>query len=79
MQRNTVTTRLVVHASHVLQETVGVLSDPERGVVVFDSGHNNSRLSLLRTWEAILRLGLVSIPPELVSMTNTAMMFGIHW
>ena len=40
------TTRLIVDASCVLQEIVGVLSDTERGASMFASGHASRKLAL---------------------------------
>ena len=34
MRRRSATTRLIMKASHMLQETVGVLSEPERGAAM---------------------------------------------
>ena len=38
MRRRSATTRLIVEASHVLHETVGVLFDSERDVAMHASG-----------------------------------------
>ena len=46
MRRRSATTGLVVDASHVLQETVSVLSNPEQGVAMVVSGHTSSRVAL---------------------------------
>ena len=45
MQRRSATTGLIVDASRVLQEMVGVLSDPERGTAMFASGHTSKRIA----------------------------------
>ena len=45
MRRRSATTRLVVDASCVLQETVGVLSDPDRSAAMFAPGHTYRRVS----------------------------------
>ena len=46
MRRRSTTTELIVDASRMLQETVCVLFDPERGVAIIDPGHNFSRVAL---------------------------------
>ena len=46
MQRRLTTTRFIVEASFVLQETVRVLSDPERGAARLASGTDASRVAL---------------------------------
>ena len=45
MQRRSTTTGLIVDASHVLQEMLGVLSDPDLGAAVLASGHTSRRVS----------------------------------
>ena len=45
MRRRSETYGLIVDASNVLQDSVGVLSDPERGVAMFDSEHTSRRVA----------------------------------
>ena len=45
MQRKSATTRLMLDASHVLQETVGVLYNPKWGSAMFASGHTSKRVA----------------------------------
>ena len=74
MQGRSVTTKLMVDASRVLQETVGVLSNPERGAAIVASGHTSRRVALGRTRAASSRSELVSVPPLFLSDINAAMM-----
>ena len=74
MRSRSVTTRLIVYDFHVIQETVGLLSDTERGTSMFASGHTSRKLSSLRMRAAISRLDLVSVLPGLVTDTKYAMM-----
>ena len=45
MQRRSATTGLIVYTSYVLQNTVGVLSDPEWGADMFASGQSSRRVA----------------------------------
>ena len=45
MRRRSETTGLMVDASCVLQEAVGVLSDPERGAYMFTLGQTYRRVA----------------------------------
>ena len=45
MRRISATTRLMVDAYHVLQDTVGVLANPERGPEMFASGEISRRVA----------------------------------
>ena len=45
-QRRYTTTMLIVDAYYVLQEMVGVLSDPKWGAAMFASGHTSRRVAL---------------------------------
>ena len=54
---------LMVDAYCVIQETVGVLSDPERGAAMFASGHTSRRVASRRTRLTISRSELVSVSP----------------
>ena len=76
MWRRFITTRLIVDTSYVLHETTGVLSDPVCGAAMFMSGHTSRRIALWRTRAMSLRSELVNPPPELMSETNIAMMYG---
>ena len=76
MRSRSVTTKLMVDASRVLQETVGVLSNPERGAAIVASGHTSRRVALGRTRAASLRSELVILPPLFLSGINAAMMSG---
>ena len=78
MQRRSTTIGLIVQGSYVLQESVGVLSDLERGAAMFASGHTSRRVSSLRKRMASSRLGLVSVPPGLVYNTNYVIMYDIQ-
>ena len=46
MRGKSTTTEFMVDASCVLQDTVGVLFDPEQGAVMFASGHTSRRVAL---------------------------------
>ena len=74
MQRISATTGLMLDASRVPQETVGVLSDPERGASMFVSGHTSRRVAWQKTREANSGLELVSVYPGFLSKTHAAMM-----
>ena len=56
MRRRSETTGLMVDASCVLQDTVGVLSDPDQGAPMFASGHTSRRVSSWITRSARLML-----------------------
>ena len=45
MHRRSATTRLIANASFVLQETVGLLSDPEVGASILTAGTAASRVA----------------------------------
>ena len=76
MWRRSATTGLIVDAPCVLQETMGVLSNPEWGTAMFASGHTSRRVASKRTKAASSRPDLVSFPPILVSETNSDIMSG---
>ena len=58
----------------MLQETVGVLSDPERGAASLDSGTAASRVASWRKSATISRSELVIFPSLFVEETRSAMM-----
>ena len=62
MQRRSATNGIIFEALHVLQETVGVLSDPERGAVMHASVTASSRVALWRTRVASSRSEFVIVP-----------------
>ena len=74
MQRSSATTGLVAYDSCVLQDMVGVLSDPEQVTAMFASGHMSRQVASRRTRAASLRSELVSAPPGFLSNIYTAMM-----
>ena len=78
MRRRYTATDMMVDASCVLQETVGMLSNPEKGAAMIASGNSTRRVASRRMRETISRLELVSIPPGLVSDTKTAMMYDVQ-
>ena len=45
MQRRSATTELIIEALRMLQETVGLLSDPERGAAMRASGTAYGRVA----------------------------------
>ena len=49
MCRRSSTTRLIIEASHVLQETVGVLLEPERGSAMQALGAASGKVASCRT------------------------------
>ena len=62
MRSSSATTRLVVNASRMLQKTVGVLSNPERGAAIFASGYVSRRVALWRTRVASSRSDFSRFP-----------------
>ena len=58
----------------MLQNKVGVLSDPERGATILASGTAASRVTSWRTSAASSRLELVIYPSLFVEETRLAMM-----
>ena len=74
MRRRSATTGLMVDASCVLHNTVVVLSKPERGASMRDSGNAVRRVILLRTRVMSSRLEFVSCPYRLVINTKLLMM-----
>ena len=76
MRKRSATTKLVVDASLVLQETVGVLSDPNQGAAIVDSGHVSSRVASWRTRAASLRSEFLRVPSGFLSNISALMMSG---
>ena len=70
MRRRSVTTGLIMEASCVLQETVGVLSEPERSAAVRALWTSSRRVASFKTRSASLRLELVIVPWRLVEDTK---------
>ena len=64
----------MVDASHVLQETVGVLSDPEHGAAIFASGNASRRVALWRMRAASSSLEFGRVPSGFLSDISVAMM-----
>ena len=75
MQRRSATTRLIVDASLVIQETVGVLSDPECGAAMRASGTAARSVALCRTITANSRSELAIAPSLFVEYTRLEMMY----
>ena len=78
LQRRSATIRLMVDASRVQHETVGVLSNTERGLDMFTSGHTYMRVALLKTRLASSKSELESVLPRFLSDNNN-MMSGGQW
>ena len=77
IQKRFETTGLIVDASRVLQETVDVLSDPNRGAAIVASGHVSSRAASWRTRAASSRLKMfVRVPSGFLYQISALMMFG---
>ena len=62
MRIRSATTGLIMEASFVLQETVGVLSEPERGAAMLALGTASRRVASCKTRAARLRSELVIVP-----------------
>ena len=74
------TTGFIVEASLVLQETVGVLSRPEREAASLASGTAASRVASWTTSAASSRSELVIVPSLFVKVKRSAMMYaGQGW
>ena len=76
MRRRSATNGLIVDASRMLYETVGVLSETERGTATHASGIAARRVALWRRREASPRLEFVILPPGLVSKTKSSIIYG---
>ena len=73
-RRRSATNGLIVYTSLVLQETVGVLSDPERDAASLVSGTAARRVTSQRTSVASSRSELAIVPSLFVDETRLAMM-----
>ena len=73
MRRRSATTGFIVDASLVLQETVGVLSDPERGSPMRASGTAARIVASCRTSTANYRLEFVISPSLCFEETSLSM------
>ena len=76
MWRRSTTTGLIVEASHMLQETVGVLSDPERGVDMHASRTDTRRVTSWRTRAERSRSEFVIATFRFVDKNKYAMISG---
>ena len=76
MQRRSATTGLMVDASLVLQETVGVLSDPDRGAAMVASGHVSIKVASWRTRASTSRSEFVRVPSGFLSKISALVMSG---
>ena len=76
MRRRSETTGFMADASLVLQETVGVLSDPDRGAAIVAYGHVSSRVASWRTRAASSRSEVVRVPSGFLSKISTLMISG---
>ena len=76
MRRSFLTTRLIVKASRMLSETVGVLSDPECGAAMCVVGNSTRRVVLWRTSTASSGLEFVIVPSIFVDETKYEMISG---
>ena len=74
MRREYKNNRLMVNASLMLQETVGVLSNPEHGAAIFASGNSSRRVALWRMRAASSRLEFGRVPSGFLSDISVAMM-----
>ena len=74
MRRRSATTRLIVEAPLMLQETVRVLSDPERGSTMSNSGTATRSVASCRTSAANYRSELVIVPSLFVEKKRLVMM-----
>ena len=70
MRRKSTTTGLIVKASFVLQQTVGVLYDPEKETSSLASGTAARRVASLRTSMSSSRSDLVIVPSLFVDETR---------
>ena len=72
MRRKSATIGLIIEASHMLKETVGVLSEPERGAAMQALGTASRRVASCITRATRLRSELVIVPLGLVDETNSS-------
>ena len=76
MRRRSATTGLMADASQALQETVGVLSNPEKGAAIVASGHISRWVALWRTRVARSRSEFFRFSSRYLSDISAAMMLG---
>ena len=76
MRRRSATTRLILKASRVIYDTVGVLSDPERGAFMHSSGTASRRVALWITRAASYRSEFVIVPLIFVNGNKSVMVSG---
>ena len=62
MWRRSATTGLMVDDSQLIQEMVGVLSDPKQSAAIVTSGHVSRMVASWRTRATSLRLEFVRVP-----------------
>ena len=70
MRRSSATTRLIVEVLRMLQETVGVLSDLERGAAMHASGAAVRRVALWKTRLESSRSQFVIVPLRFLTRLN---------
>ena len=71
MRRSSATTGLIIKASRVFQETVGVLSESECGASMQVLGTDSRRVASFRMRAARSRSELAIVPLGLVNETNS--------
>ena len=76
MGRSSATTGLIVDASRVLQERVGMLYDPNQGVAIVVSGHVSRKVASCWTRTESLRSEFVRVPLGFLSEISALMMSG---
>ena len=80
MRRRSATNGLIVDASFVLQETVGVLYEPKHGSAMRASGTDARSVASCRTSAANYRLKLIIFPSLFVKEMRLAMIYsGQGW
>ena len=78
MRRRSATTGLIMEASCVLQEKVGVLIEPERGDAMLALGTASRRVASYKTRAASSISEFVIVPWALVEDTKLETMSGVH-
>ena len=76
MQRGSATTGLIVEASYVIQEMMGVLSDPEHGAAMRIVGTSTRRVTSWITRATILMSEFVIVSLRVFNKTKSVMMSG---
>ena len=76
MRRRSATTGLIMEASRMLQEKLGVLSEPECGAAMQALGDPSRRVASYKTRAARSRSDLVIVPWRLVKDTKLLIMSG---